>query len=56
MNAVAYLTSLKTDDDVYCRAREYLVKAPAQMQTRVRKAMQQQGWIDEDLPDDLFEP
>jgi hypothetical protein len=53
--AVAYLTGLKPDDDAYDRAREYLIKTPAQIQTRVRKAMQSQGWTDEVLPDDLFE-
>lgn len=53
--AVAYLMSLSEGTETYRLAHEYMVKAPPQIQTPVRKAMQQRGWLDEELPEDLFE-
>jgi hypothetical protein len=54
-NAVAYLSGIGEDDERWRRVREYVVKAPPQIQTRVRRTMQVSGWTDEPLPDDIFE-
>lgn len=53
--AVQYLAGL-ADADTARRAREYVVRAPPQTQTRVRREMQARGWTDEPLSDDLVEP
>ena len=52
--AVAYLEQL--EGELLERAREYVVKTPAQIQTAVRREMQRSGWHDEELPSELFEP
>jgi hypothetical protein len=53
--AVTYLTGLESIPDVYERAKEYVVKAPRQIQTAARREMQRQGWVDVELPQELFE-
>ena len=53
--AVAYLTALDPSGTVIGKAREYVTKAPAQIQTPVRRQMQRHGWTDVEHPDDLFE-
>lgn len=53
--AVEYLMSLMPHGEAYKNAHEYVVKAPFQIQTRVRKEMQARGWTDVALPDELFE-
>jgi len=52
--AVAYLTSLTLGSAVYDRAREYVTNAPPQIQTAVRREMQDRQWRDVELPADLF--
>jgi hypothetical protein len=53
--AVAYLKGVNASTETYRRARQYVVRAPSQIQTAVRAAMRDHGWYDEDLPSDLFE-
>jgi hypothetical protein len=57
--AVQYLVELeasqKDQPTAYARAREYLVNAPPTIDTAVRKAMRARGWVDADLPANLFE-
>lgn len=53
--AVGYLAALDPKGTVFPKAREYVTKAPPQIQTRVRREMQQRGWTDATLPDELFE-
>jgi hypothetical protein len=53
--AVAYLTSLDDHGEDYRRAREYVVRAPPQIQTAVRREMRERGWTDEELPPGLVE-
>jgi hypothetical protein len=54
--AVSYLMGLRPDSDEYQLAREYVVKAPDQIQTDVRQEMQRRCWLDTELPPELFEP
>jgi hypothetical protein len=54
--SVAHVASLRAVPNVYARAREYVVRAPGQIQTVVRSALRAQGWLDEELAADLFEP
>lgn len=53
--AVEYFTSLDRHSADYHSAREYVVKAPPQIQTIVRREMRDRGWADAELPTDLFE-
>jgi hypothetical protein len=54
--AVGHLMGLERGSEVYQRAREYVERAPPQIQTAVRREMQARGWKDAELPADLFEP
>ena len=54
--AVAYLGSLPSGTESYERARQYVVSAPPQIQTAVRREMRARGWMDAELSSDLFEP
>jgi hypothetical protein len=52
-DAVRYLLELQDPSG----AREYIQKAPSQIQTEVRRTIRAQlGWFDADLPPELFEP
>jgi hypothetical protein len=53
--AVDYLARLEPGTELYKLAREYVVKTPPQIQTKVRKEMQKRGWVDAELPTDLVE-
>jgi hypothetical protein len=53
-DAVSYLLSLPPDR--HDRAREYVVRAPPQIQTAVRREMQKRGWMDAETASDVFEP
>jgi hypothetical protein len=54
--AVAYLGRLPSGSETYLRARRYVVSAPSQIQTAVRREMRARGWMDLELSSDLFEP
>lgn len=59
-DAVEYFIELESardiDGDAYERAREYVINAPSQIQTAVRKMMREKrGWEDAALPGDLFD-
>jgi hypothetical protein len=58
-DAVRYLKELKPDRDgaetTFNRAQEYVKNAPSLIQTRVRRAMQQEGWKVAELSKVLFE-
>jgi hypothetical protein len=58
-DAVKYLSELESQRDSNCfayeRAREYVVNAPALIQTEVRRRMQRKGWNDAILSKSLFE-
>jgi hypothetical protein len=50
-DALKYLTELPDVSE----AKEYIQKAPAQIQTPLRQTVRERlGWLDADLPDDLF--
>jgi hypothetical protein len=53
--ALAHVSALEAVPEDHARAKRYVVKAPQQIQTAVRRALQQRGWSDEPLPADLFE-
>jgi hypothetical protein len=58
-DAVRYLKGLESDRDraatTFNRAQEYVKSAPSLIQTRVRRAMQQEEWKDTALAKVLFE-
>jgi|ERR1700687_5818126 len=58
-DAVRYLKELESERDraaiSFNRAQEYVKNAPSLTQTRVRRAMQQEGWKDTTLSKVLFE-
>ena len=58
-DAVRYLKELESEREraatTFNRAREYVKNAPSLIQTRVRRAMQQEGWKDTELAKILFE-
>ncbi|MGO9083976.1 MAG: hypothetical protein ACLQBK_02020 [Candidatus Sulfotelmatobacter sp.] len=58
-DAVRYLKGLESDRDraatTFNRAQEYVKNAPSLIQTRVRRAMQQEEWKDTTLAKVLFE-
>lgn len=58
-DAIRYLKELKSEKDratsTYDRAREYVKNAPPLIQTKVRRAMQQEGWQDVNLSKVLFD-
>ncbi|HKF53335.1 MAG TPA: hypothetical protein VKB26_13550 [Candidatus Acidoferrales bacterium] len=59
-HAIAYLKKLEAERDktkaAYDRAREYIRNAPSQIQTPLRRALQEKkGWEDAVLPPVLFE-
>ena len=50
-DALKYLTERPDASE----AKEYIQKAPAQIQTPLRQTVRERlGWVDADLPDDLF--
>ena len=53
--AIAYLTGLDDGTATFRKAKKYVACAPPQIQTAVRRAMQQRGWCDEDLPAATFD-
>ncbi len=56
-DALEYVRELRSANDQtrYLRAREYVTKAPPQIDTAVRRALRRQGWKDAQLPTLLFD-
>jgi len=56
-DALEYVRELRSANDQtrYLRAREYVTKAPPQIDTAVRRALRRQGWKDAQLPTRLFD-
>jgi hypothetical protein len=56
-DAVQFLAELENAKDhvTYSRAREYIVNAPSQIDTTVRRALSSRGWENARLPGVLFE-
>lgn len=54
---VDYLRILDTTTETFRVAKEYVTKAPEQINTPVRKVMRERfAWVDVPLPPELFEP